>query len=325
MRRREFIAILGGAAVMPLSARAQPRLLTVGFLSSLGKSDTAHLLAGFHRGLSEAGFVAGRNLAIEYRWAEGLYDRLPALAADLVGRQVDVIVSTGGHPTLLAARAATTTIPIVFASGIDAVKTGIVASLNRPGGNITGVQVLTVELEAKRLGLLNDILAPSAAIAVLINPNNPTSRDQIEVIQEAARAARRSVHVVSVVGDSDLEASFAKIASLKPGGLLVASDPALSTMREPLVALSARYELPTIYQWRSFAEQGGLMSYGTDLPDAYRLVGVYAGRVLKGENPASIPIEQSIKFELVINLKTAKAMNVAFPPGILAIADVVIE
>ena len=322
MKRREFIALIGGAAAWPLAARAQqPSMPVVGFLSSLIASQSQHLLAGFRRGLVQTDFTEGQNVAIEYRWADGVYDRLPALAAELVKRRVAVIASMGGQPAVLAAKAVTTAIPIVFASGSDPVKAGIVDSLGRPGGNLTGVHVLTAGFEAKRFGLVHELAPRSAAIAVLINPNNPNSADQLRDVEEAARP----LQIVHASGAGDLDVAFAKIAASKPGALLVASDPALSVLREPLVTRSERYAIPTIYQWREFAAAGGLMSYGTDLPDAYRLAGIYAGRILKGAKASDLPVQQSVKFELVINLKTAKSLGVIIPPGILAIADEVIE
>lgn len=327
MRRREFLGVLGGTlTAAPMMAYAQqPSTPTIGFLSSLAEASSSHLIAGFHSGLSDAGFVSGQNLAIDYRWADGRYDRLQAFAADLVAKRVSVLVSTGGHATVLAAKAATSSIPIVFASGFDPVQAGIVASLNRPGGNLTGVHVLTTGLEAKRLGLLNDLVPATASVAVLINPTNPNNQAQLKDVQDAARDARRVVHIVHATGATDLAPAFARIAEVKPGALLAASDPALSTLRNQIVDLAARYAIPAIYQWRDFAEAGGLMSYGTDLPHAYREVGVYVGRVLKGAKPSDLPVLQPTKFELVINLKTAKALGLTLPSGLLSIADKVIE
>jgi len=327
MRRREFIGGVGASAVVgPRGAWGQQAATPViGFLSSLAEANSSHLVTGFHRGLNEAGFFSGQNLRIEFRWAEGRYDQLLGLAADLVDRNVAVLVSTGGHPTVLAAKKATATIPIVFASGFDPVEAGIVASLNRPGGNLTGVHVLTTGLEAKRIGLLSDLVPSTASLAVLVNPRNPNSASQVRDVQEAARDARRVVHVVQATGETDLEAAFTRVADLKPVALLAASDPALSSLREPMVKLAARYAIPTIYQWRDFAQVGGLMSYGTDLPHAYREVGVYVGRILRGAKPAELPVLQPTKFELVINLKTAKALGLTLPSGLLSIADEVIE
>jgi putative ABC transport system substrate-binding protein len=327
MRRREFITLLGGAAaVWPLGARAQqPAMPVIGFLSSLSQFESSNLVTGFHRGLAESGFVEAQNIVIDYRWADGRYDRLPAMAADLISRRVVLLVSTGGQPTLVAAKAATTTIPIVFATGVDPVESGIIASFNRPGGNLTGVHVLTIGLESKRFGLLQEFVPASAVIAVLVNPSNPNIESQLKDVHDAARAVARPIHVVHATGERDLEAAFASIAQLKPGALLVGADPALSLQRDQIVGLAARYAIPAMYQWREFADAGGLMSYGSNLADAYRQVGIYVGRILKGAKPADLPVVQPTKFELVINLKTAKALGLTIPSGVLAIADEVIE
>ena len=326
MRRRDFIAALCGVAAFPAAARAQQQSIPViGFLSSLTQFESSHLVAAFRRGLSENGFVDGQSVAIDYRWADGRYDRLPGLARELVARGVAVFVSTGGHPTLHAAKAATSTVPIVFATGVDPVKSGIIASFNRPGGNITGTYIITTGLEAKRFGLLQELVPASAAIALLTNSSNPNAPTQVKDVQDAARVVGRPVHVFYAATEHELEAAFAAIGQVKPAALMIASDPWLSTRRERLVALAGRYPIPTMYQWREFAEVGGLMSYGTNLADAYRQVGVYVARILKGASPAELPVLQPTKFELVINLKTAKALNVQIPPGVLAIADEVIE
>jgi putative ABC transport system substrate-binding protein len=325
MRRREFIAVLGGAAVAPLAARAQPSKPVIGFLSSLSKFESSNLVAGFHRGLAEDGFVDGQNIAIDYSWADGRYDRLPGMAADLVSRRVVLLVSTGGQPAVVAAKAATASIPIVFATGADPVKSGIIASFNRPGGNLTGVHVLTTGLETKRFGLLQELVPLSAAIAVLVNPDNPNTETQLKDVGNAARGVSRTIHVVRATGERDLEAALASAAALKPGALMVSADPALSFRRDQIIGLAARYAIPTMYQWREFADAGGLMSYGTNLTDAYRQVGVYAGKILKGANPADLPVVQPTKFELVINLKTARTLGMTFPSKVLAIADDVIE
>ena len=328
MRRRNFLSVLGGAAAAwpPLVAFAQqPAMPVVGFLSSLSQFEASNLVAAFRRGLAESGFVEGRNVVIDYRWADGRYDRLQAMASDLVSRPVALLMSTGGDPTLVAAKAATTTIPIVFTTGFDPVKAGIIASFNRPGGNLTGVHVLTTGLEAKRFGLLQELVPASAAIAVLVNPNNTHTQIQLKDVQDAARAAARPIHVLHASAERDLETSFANLGQQKPGALLVASDPWLSTRRDQLIELSARYAVPTMYQWREFVDAGGLMSYGTNLADAYRSAGIYAGRILKGANPTDLPVLQPTKFQLVINLKTAKVLGLQIPPGVLAIADDVIE
>jgi putative tryptophan/tyrosine transport system substrate-binding protein len=326
MRRRDFIAALGGVAALPAATRAQQQTRPViGFLSSLTQHESSHLVAAFRRGLSENGFVDGQNVAIDYRWADGRYDRLPGLARELVGRGVAVFVSTGGHPTLNAAKAATSTIPIVFATGVDPVQSGIIASFNRPGGNITGTYIITTGLEAKRFGLLQELVPASAAIALLTNSTNPNAPAQVKDVQDAARIVGRPIHAFYAATEQELDAAFTAIGQLKPAALMIASDPWLSTRRDRLVALVGRYSIPTMYQWREFAEAGGLMSYGTNLADAYRQVGVYVGRILKGASPAELPVLQPTKFELVINLKTAKALNMQIPSGVLAIADEVID
>jgi putative ABC transport system substrate-binding protein len=327
MRRREFIGVFVGAATTwtrGAYAQQSERMRRIGFLNAASSSSSLHIASAFRRGLSEAGYVEGRNLTIEYHWAEGRYDRLPALAADLVNGGVAVIAA-GAPAAVLAAKSATSSIPIVFTTGADPARMGVVASLNRPGGNITGVHFLTAGLEAKRFGLLQELLQPSDAIAVLFNPNNPTFGGQLKAVNEAARAVGRPIHIVEVRDNSGLEAAYAKIAQLKPGALLVASDPALNSWRQQLVALSARHGIPTMYQWREFAEVGGLMSYGTNIADGYRQSGIYVGRILKGEKPAEMPVLQPTKFELVINLKTARSLGLTIPPGVLAIADEVIE
>jgi putative ABC transport system substrate-binding protein len=327
MRRRQFITFLGGAAAAwPLAARAQqPAMPVIGFLSSRSPGEAARHVAGFRTGLAQAPYVEGQNVSIEYRWAEGRYEQLPALAAELVRRQVAVIVATGGEPSALAAKAATQTIPIVFTSGGDPVKVGLVASLNRPDSNATGVIVLLAAMEGKRLGLLREMVPNAALIGVLLNPAMPTFDDQVSDVQAAAGSVGQQLHILRASNDSEIDAAFAKAAELRTDGLLVAADPFLSSQREQLVALAVRYAIPAIYEWRDFVEAGGLMSYGTNLTDAYRLVGVYTGRILKGDKPADLPVQQSTKFEFVINLKTAKALGIEVPPGLSARADEVIE
>jgi putative tryptophan/tyrosine transport system substrate-binding protein len=327
MGRRRFVSLLCGiVAGWPIGAHGQDRTLpVVGFLSSLVPADSAHLVAAFHRGLAESGFVPDQNMRIEYRWAHGLYDRLPSLAAELVASGVAVLVSTGGGPTLLAAKAATTTIPVVFVTGTDPVKMGMVASLGRPAGNLTGVHIFTTGLEQKRLGLLRELVPANAAIAVLVNPTNPGVAAQLDDINAMARLHSQDVHVLKASNEREIDAAFASIAQLRPGALLVASDPYLSVRRDQLVGLAARHALPTMYQWREFALAGGLMSYGTSLAEGYQHAGVYVGRILNGAKPADMPVLQPTKFELVINLKTANALGVTIPPGVLAIADEVVE
>jgi putative ABC transport system substrate-binding protein len=326
LERREFITLVGGAAAWPLVADAQqPTMPLVGFLRSTSLADATHLVTGFRQGLKEAGFVEGQNVAVEYRWAEGQYDRLPALAADLARRQVSVIVSGGGPPAVLAAKAATTTIPIVFSLGADPVGLGIVASLNRPGANITGVYQFATGLEAKRLGLLHEMVPKATTIAVLVNPNFSDAENQLRDVQEAADRLGVQLVVVRANAESEFDAAFSTLIKQRAGALLVGASPFFNGRREQLVVLAARNAVPAIFEWRDFAAAGGLMSYGTSLADAYRQAGVYAGRILKGAKPADLPVQQPTKFELVINLKTAKTLGLEIPPTLLARADEVIE
>jgi putative tryptophan/tyrosine transport system substrate-binding protein len=322
MKRREFITLLGGAAGWPLAARAQqPAMPVVGFLSIASPAPFAHLVAGLRRGLQDAGFVEGRDVAVEYRWAEGRYDRLPELAADLVHRQVAVIVTSGGDNPSLAAKAATTTIPIVFNVGSDPVKVGLVASLAHPGGNATGVNIFTSELAEKRFGLLNDAIPAAASFAVLANPNFPPAMADVREVEAAGRRVGKDVAIFHAGSEGEIDSAFARMAQSRPGALLLAGDPFFNGRREQIVALAARHAIPAIYEWREFAEAGGLMSYGTNLAEAYRLQGVYAGRILKGEKTTDLPVVQLSKFDLVINLKTAKALGLEVPPMLLARAD----
>jgi putative tryptophan/tyrosine transport system substrate-binding protein len=326
LKRREFISLLGGAAAWPLVARAQQAAMPViGYLSSRSPDESKHLVAAFRAGLQTGGYVEGQSVAIEYRWAEGQYDRLPALATDLVRRGVAVLVTTGGEPSALAAKAATSTIPIVFTVGGDPVKVGLVASLNRPGGNATGVSLLTTAPEAKRLGLLNELVPSAAVFGVLINPNYQEAGAQSQEVQEAARAIGRQMHIANAANDRELEVAFATLVQQRAAALLVSADPFFDTRRDRIVALAAQSKLPAIYQFRDFAIAGGLMSYGISITDGYRQVGIYTGQVLKGTKPADLPIYQSIKFELVINRKTAKALGLNIPDKLLALADEVIE
>src|SRR5262245_53037886 len=326
MNRRKAITLIGGAAATwPLAARAQqPTMPVIGFLSTRSLTDSMHLVAAFHRGLRETGVIEGRNVAIEYRWAEGQNDRLPALAADLVSRKVAVIAAPGGPTSGLAAKAATSTIPIVFI-GNDPVRIGLVTSLNRPGGNATGVNVFLQEMEGKRLGLLREVVPGASLIAVLLNPKSADVDIQRRDIDEAARAVGQPIQVIRASSESDIHTSFETIARLKAGGLLVAANPFFNSRREQIVTLSIHYRLPAIYEVREFAVAGGLMSYGTSLPEAYRQVGIYTARILIGEKPADLPVVQATKFEFVINLKTAKALGLEVPPALSARADEVIE
>ncbi len=326
MKRREFITLLGATATWPLTAPAQqPAIPVVGFLGTASAGSFAHLVAGFRRGLQEIDFVEGRNVAIEYRWAEGQYDRVPTLAADLVRRQVGVIVTVGGETSAAAAKAATSTIPIVFNVGADPVKLGLVTSLARPGGNATGVNIFTTELVEKRLGLLHDLVPAATTVAVLSNPNFPAAVANVRESEAAARAIGKRVVIFNASSDAEIETAFANIVHARPGALLVGADPFFNSRRGLIVALAARHAVPAIYEWREFAEAGGLVSYGTSLVDAYRQQGIYAGRILKGEKPADLPIVQLSKFELIINLNTARALGLTIPPGVLAIADEVVE
>jgi len=325
MRRRSFLAVVGGAAAWPLSVRAQPALPVIGYLHSGSSASYAHLVAAFRQGLREQGYLEGQNVVIEYRWAEGRYDRLPQLAADLVGRHVAVIVTQGGDPPPLAAKSATSTIPIVFTSSSDPVKLGLVASLNRPGGNVTGFWAYTSLLGTKRIEMMRQLFPASALIAVLLNPNNPNARIDMLDLQEAARTVGQSITFVKASTETEIDAVFATLGEQRVSELLVNTDPYFLAQRDQFVSLAARYSIPTIYPWREAVAAGGLMSYGASLADGYRQVGIYAGRVLKGEKAADLPVVQPTKFELVINLKTAKTLGLDIPPTVLALADEVIE
>jgi ABC-type uncharacterized transport system substrate-binding protein len=329
MRRREFITLLGSVAVAwPLAARAQQAgKPMIGFLSGQSPNTSAHLVGMFRRGLGEIGYTEGENVAVEYRWALGQYDRLPARAADLVNRRVAVIAATagGGTPASLAAKAATTKIPIVFSSGADPVKLGLVASLNRPGGNVTGISWLTFALDAKRLGLLRELVPHLTAVPVLLNPAFPDAAQQLREIQEAAHRIGQRITILNAGTIPEIDAAFETLAQMRPDALLVGADPFFHSRREQLATLAARYAIPAIYEDRDFTVAGGLMSYGASFPDAVRQVGVYTGRILRGEKPADLPVMQPTKFELVINMKTVKVLGLTVPPGLLAIADEVIE
>ena len=325
IERRAFISLLAGAAAWPLAARAQQAMPVIGFLSTRTSVDSAHVLTAFHQGLKEAGFVDGGNLAIEYRWAEGQYDRLPGLAADLVRRKVSAIVSAGGDPAAQAAKTATATIPIVFVTGVDPVKVGLVSSFNRPSGNLTGVHVFLIGLGAKRLGLLHDVLPNAKLIAVLTNPNLAATEIEIGDVEKAAGSIGLQVHVLRAGSEGELDEAFTTMVQRRVDAVLVAADPFFTSRREQIVALAARYALPAIYELREYSAIGGLMSYGTSLTDGYRQVGAYTGKILKGAKPADLLMLQPTKLDLVINLKTAKTLGLNIPPGVLAIADEVIE
>jgi putative ABC transport system substrate-binding protein len=326
MRRRKFITLLGGAAAWPLAARAQqPAMPVVGYLSSRSPDDTRHLVAAFLRGLNEAGYVEGQNVTIEYRWALGQYDRLPAMAADLVRLPVAILTTSGGEPAALAAKAATSSIPIVFLIGGDPVALGLSATYNRPGGNATGMNILTATLEAKRLGLLHQLVPQATTIGVLLNPKFQPADNQLRNLQEAAAAIGLQIQVLRASTDRELNAAFETITQQRIAALAVTADPFFDTRRDKLVALAAHHSAPTIYQFREFVAAGGLMSYGVDSLDNYRQAGVYTGRVLKGAKPADLPILQPTKFEFVINLKTAKALGIKFSDDLLSLADEVIE
>jgi putative ABC transport system substrate-binding protein len=320
MKRREFITLLGGAAAAwPLAARAQqPTMPVIGFLSSRSPHEAAYVVAAFHRGLSEGGYSEGQNVGIEYRWAEGQYDRLPELAVDLVRRRVALIASTGGVVAAIAAKQATSTIPIVFTVGDDPIKHGLVASFNRPGGNVTGTYNFISAMEAKRFGLLRETVPTAGSVAVLLNPNYPGFDVQLKDLQEAARTVGQQVHVFKASSEADIHAAFRAVARLPATALLVGADPFFNGRREQLVTLAAHYSIPAMYELREYVLAGGLMSYGTNLADAYRQVGNYAARVLKGDKPADLPVVQSSRFELVVNLKTAKALGLEMPPGLSA-------
>jgi putative ABC transport system substrate-binding protein len=326
-RRRAFIAGLGVAAAWPATTNAQhPPMPVVGFLHTQAEELIAPLVVpAFRAGLAEAGYTERLNVAIEFQWAGGHYERLPALAAVLVAHHVSVIAATGGEPSALAAKAATSTIPIAFVISGDPLKAGLVTSFNRPGGNVTGITLLTSAMEAKRLGIVRELVPNASAVAMLVNPNYPTSEVQVKDVREAARTLALTMHIVNAGSTSEFNAAFERLSQLQVAAVVVANDPFFTAARDELAALAARHAIPAIYSQREFPDAGGLLSYGAHIPDLYRQVGVYAGKMLNGEKPADLPVMQPTKFELVINLKTAKALGLEIPPTLLARADEVIE
>jgi putative ABC transport system substrate-binding protein len=332
MRRREFITLLGGAAtapslLWPFGVRAQqPAMPVIGVLSAEWPDRFADRLRAFHQGLSETGYIEGRNLAIEYRWAEGRNDRLPALAVELVRRQVTVIVTAGSTPAALAARAATATIPIVFYLGADPVEVGLVTSLSRPGGNLTGVVTLNVEVAAKRLELLHEMVPTATIVALLVNPTTtPLAETMTRDLQAAARTLGLRLHVLHADSEREIDTAFATLVQLRAGALVIGTDALFNSRSEQLAALAVRHAVPAIYQYREFVSAGGLMSYGTTVVDTYRAVGICAGRILKGERPAELPVQQATRLELIINMKTAKALGLTVPLPLSGRADELIE
>ena len=326
MRRREFIRLVGGAAAWPVVARAETAMPVIGFLHSASAATFAEHIPAFHKGLSEAGYVDGQNATVDYRWAEGHNEALPALAADLVLRRVAVIVTPISTPAALAAKAATSTIPIVFVIGADPVKIGLVASLNRPGGNATGISDIGVQLGAKRLALLHELLPNAARFAVLVNPSNPGITETfVSELQAAASAIGRQIEVVTAGTNSGIDTAFATIVRMRADAFLISPEALFVTRRVQLITLAARHALPALYHRREFTDAGGLMSYGSSLAEQFRLTGLYAGRILKGEKPAEMPVQLPTKFEFIINLQTAKTFGMDIPPALLARADEVIE
>jgi putative ABC transport system substrate-binding protein len=327
VRRRDFIKVVAGSmTAWPLAARAeQSAMPVIGFLNSASPQPFARYVAGFREGLKGTGYIDGQNVTIEFRWAEGQYDRLPEMAADLVRHKVAVLVATGGTPSIMAAKAATATIPIVFTAGVDPVRLGFVTSLSRPGGNVTGVNMFVAAMESKRLGLLRALIPGVQLIAVLLNPSNPIYAFQLRDVQEPAAAIGQQLRILLASNISEIDAAFATAGQLRAGAMLLGGEPFFNSQHDKIIALAARYSIPTIYEQREHALAGGLMSYGTNISDGYRQAGVYAGRILKGEKPGDLPVVQSTKFEFVINLKTAKALGIEVPPNLSAEADEIIE
>jgi len=326
VRRRDFIALIGGTAAWPFTAHAQqPAITTIGYLSTRSPGEATYVTDAFIRGLNEGGFIEGRNLAIEYRWAELQYDRLPALASDLVRRQVKVIAAVGGANSGLAAKAMTSTIPIVFVSAGDPIALGLVPSLSRPAGNVTGISMITVGLAPKRLELLHELVPATSVIAMLVNPTGPYAESETNDVVASARAVGREVQILNASTVSEIDAAFPALVQRRAGALLVSGDPFFDSQRERIVELAARHAVPTIYQWREFATLGGLITYGSSIIEQYRQSGLYVAKILKGEKPLDLPVLQPTKIELVVNLKTAKALGLTVPPSLLARADEIIE
>jgi putative ABC transport system substrate-binding protein len=326
MRRREFIRLLGGSlAARPIMVRAQTPMPLIGFMSGRAPEESKHLLTAFHQGLGEVGFVEGKNVAIEYRWAFGQYDRLPAIAGELVKRNVAVLVAVGGDVSGMAAKQATSTIPIVFGFGSDPVQAGMVASLSRPGGNATGYVLLTNEMESKRLGILHDLVPNASVVGVLLNPNFPPAAMQLAALENAARATNQRLAVFRASNDSELDTCFKLLVEQHIGALLVAGDPYFDTQRARIAGFAAQNKLPAIYHFREYAVAGGLISYGPRVTDSYRQAGIYTGQILKGAKPGDLPMVQPTNYEFVINLKTAKALGMTIPSGLISFADEVIE
>lgn len=325
MRRRTLLALAGGSALWPFAARAQPAIPVIGFLNAVARETVERFVAAFRTGLATTGFEEHRNVAIEFRFADGHYDRLPGLAADLVRRNVAVIVAGGGPASALAAKAATTSIPIVFTAVADPRQGGLVASFHRPGGNATGISVMTTELDSKRLELLCEAVPHVALVGALVNPHRPDVDVQVSDVRRSAAALRRQLAVLHAGNEQEIDRAFATLAERSIGALVVLADPYFTSRRDQIVALAARHRVPAMYQWREFAAAGGLLSYGPSIADAYRQSGVYTGRILRGEKPADLPVLQPTSFELVINLKAAKALGLAIPDAVVARADEVIE
>jgi putative tryptophan/tyrosine transport system substrate-binding protein len=326
VNRRDLITLLGGAAAWPLAARAQqPAMPVIGFLGSPSAAEWVPFVTAFQRGLKETGYVEGENVAIEYRWADGQYDRLPVLAADLVRRQVAVIFAAGSAAPAIAAKGVTTAIPIVFALGADPVQFGLVASLNRPGGNVTGINFLVADLVEKALGLMHELIPSVTTGGMFVNPNNPNAESVTRNARETARSLGLQIHILNVGTKAEIDSAFEMVREQRIDMLASGADPFLLGRREQFVALAARHAVPAIYFAREFVSAGGLMSYGTSISDAYRRAGVYTGKILKGAKPADLPVEQSTRFEFVLNLKTAKSLGVSVPDKLLALADEVIE